>query len=115
MEEKLTTEKGVLPPDQSEKPWKRGLITFVAFILFGSAPLLSYIILIPFTKNESVKFGGACLLSLLAAALLGLAKAKIARQNYLISAVATVGNGAGAAASAYLIGWLLRNVAGLED
>lgn len=38
VEEKLTTEKGVLPPDQSEKPWKRGLITFAAFILFGGGP-----------------------------------------------------------------------------
>ncbi|PIA34155.1 hypothetical protein AQUCO_03800018v1 [Aquilegia coerulea] len=115
VDEKMTIQKGILPADQAEKPWKNGLITFVAFLVFGSAPLLSFIILIPFTQNENIKFSGACVLSVVALAILGIAKAKIAGQNYTLSAATTILNGAVAAASAYLIGWLLRRVAGLHD
>ncbi|BBG97470.1 hypothetical protein Prudu_006610, partial [Prunus dulcis] len=96
---------GMLPPDEAEKPWKNGLVTFAAFLVFGSAPLLSFIILIPFTNNDSVKF----------VALLGAAKAKIAGQNYAFSVAVTLFNGAIAAAAAYALGWALKNIAGLEN
>lgn len=106
---------GMLPPDEAEKPWKNGLVTFAAFLVFGSAPLLSFIILIPFTNDDSVKFVGACILSALALALLGAAKAKIAGQNYAFSVAVTLFNGAIAAAAAYALGWALKNIAGLEN
>lgn len=111
----MATEKGMLPPDQAEKPWKNGLVTFVAFLVFGSAPILGFIILIPFTRNDTHKFVGACILSAVALVLLGIAKAKIAGQNYAASAAITLLNGVIAGGVAYLIGWTLRNVAGLED
>ncbi|XP_059634087.1 uncharacterized protein LOC132276606 [Cornus florida] len=115
VDEKMATLKGMPPLDQEDKPWKNGLVTFAAFLVFGSAPLLSFIILKPFTHNDTHKFIGACILSALALALLGIAKAKIARQNYVLSAVVTLTNGAVAASAAYIIGWTLRNVAGLRD
>ncbi|KAA8520569.1 hypothetical protein F0562_014825 [Nyssa sinensis] len=115
VDEKMAAQKGMLTPDQAQKPWKNGLVTFAAFLMFGSAPLLSFIILIPFTNNEKHKFVGACILSALALALLGLAKAKIAGQKYAFSVAITLFNGVVAAAAAYIIGWTLRNVAGLQD
>ncbi|KAJ4956144.1 hypothetical protein NE237_012927 [Protea cynaroides] len=115
VDEKMTIQKRMLPPDQAEKPWKNGLITFVAFLIFGSAPLLSFILLLPFTRNESIKFWGACVLAALALAILGLAKAKIAGQNYVFAVASTLITGAIAAASAYLIGWGLRNLAGVQE
>ncbi|KAF4386784.1 uncharacterized protein LOC115706719 [Cannabis sativa] len=116
VDEKMMAQKGKLPPDQAggDKPWKNGLVTFAAFIIFGSAPLLSFIILIPITDNESVKFLGACLLSALALAFLGVAKAKIAGQNYALSAFTTLFTGAIAAGAAYALGWILRSIAGLD-
>ncbi|KAL2478812.1 uncharacterized protein Fot_47839 [Forsythia ovata] len=110
----MAAEKGILPPEQMDKPWKNGLVTFVAFLVFGCAPILSFIILIPFTQDDTIKFIGACVLSALALAFLGIAKAKIAGQNYALSAAITLLNGALAGAAAYAIGWTLRNVAGLE-
>lgn len=107
VDEKLANQKGMLPPDYAEKAWKNGLVTFAAFILFGSAPLLSFLILIPFTNNNSIKFAGACILSVLALAILGAAKAKIAQQGYKSSVTFTVFNGAVAAAVAYGITWTL--------
>lgn len=123
IDEKLVTEKGILPPDNddtttttaAEKPWKKGLVTLAAFLVFGSAPLLAFIVLIPFTSNERHKFIGASVFSALALVLLGAAKANIAGQNYLLSTATTLFNGAIAAAAAYAIGWALRDVAGLED
>ncbi|KAL5796284.1 hypothetical protein ACOSQ2_001104 [Xanthoceras sorbifolium] len=115
VDEKMTVEKGMLPPNGSDKPWKNGLVTFAAFLMFGSAPLLSFIVLIPFTNSDTLKFAGACILSALALAFLGIAKARIAGQNYALSASITIFNGAIAAAAAYALGWILRNVAGLED
>ncbi|KAG6749459.1 hypothetical protein NC652_032799 [Populus alba x Populus x berolinensis] len=115
VDEKLTAEKGMTAPDEEGKPWKNGLITLVAFLVFGCLPLLSFVVLIPFTNNETVKFFGACFMAILALAVLGIAKAKIAGQNYVLSVFITVGNGAFAAAAAYAIGWTLRNVAGLVD
>ncbi|PIN16236.1 putative membrane protein [Handroanthus impetiginosus] len=115
VDEKMAAEKGMLPADQTEKPWKNGLVTFAAFLVFGCAPILAFIILIPFTKSVKIKFIGACVLSALALALLGIAKAKIAGQNYAVSTGITLFNGAVAGAAAYAIGWTLRNVAGLEE
>ncbi|KAL3829615.1 hypothetical protein ACJIZ3_018417 [Penstemon smallii] len=115
VDEKMSTEKGMLPPDHTDKPWKNGLVTFVAFLAFGCAPILAFIILIPFTDRVKIKFIGACVLSALALAFLGLAKAKIAGQNYATSMAIIIFNGAIAGGAAYGIGWTLRNVAGLEE
>ncbi|KAL8495384.1 hypothetical protein ACS0TY_019506 [Phlomoides rotata] len=115
VDEKLAVEKGMVGPEQSEKPWKNGLITFVAFVVFGSAPILGFIVLIPFTKSDKIKFVGACVLSAVALALLGIAKAKIAAQNYAASMGITLVNGLIAGSAAYGIGWTLRNVAGLDN
>ncbi|XP_041014165.1 uncharacterized protein LOC121257249 [Juglans microcarpa x Juglans regia] len=107
--------EGRVCEDQADKPWKHGLVTFAAFLLFGSAPLLSFIVLIPFTHSDTLKFVGACVLTAVALALLSLAKAKIAGQNYAFSMVVTLFNGAIAAAAAYSLGWLpAHQCAGLE-
>ena len=111
----MATQKGILPQDQAAKPWKNGLITFAAFLMFGSAPLFSFIVLIPFTHDNTHKFVGACVLSALAIAVLGVAKARIAGQNYGLSVFITLLIGVIAGAAAYVIGWTLRNVAGLQD
>lgn len=115
VDEKMMAEKGIKHQDEAEKPWKNGLLTIASSIVFGSAPLLSFIILKRFTDSDSVKFIGACVLSGLALALLGIAKAKIAAKKYAFSVAFTLFNGAIAAAAAYTVSWTLKNVAGIED
>ncbi|XP_051124153.1 uncharacterized protein LOC127246678 isoform X2 [Andrographis paniculata] len=117
VDEKMVAEKGMVSPDRTnnKKPWKNGLVTFASFLVFGCAPLLAFIVLIPFTKSVKIKFMAACFMSALALAILGLAKAKIAGQRCLLSMATTLGNGAVAGAAAYAIGWTLRNVAGLQE
>ncbi|GLT51869.1 hypothetical protein SLA2020_252460 [Shorea laevis] len=116
VDEKLKAQQGTPPPDQArEKPWMNGLVTLVSFITFGTAPLLSFVILVPFTDSDMFKFGGACALAALALGLLGVAKAKIAGQNYARSVASVLFNGALYAAAAYSLGWTFRNVAQHKD
>lgn len=82
----MVADKGMLPADQEQ--------TFESFMFFGSTTLLSFIIFIPFTDNDSVKFLSACLLSAPYLALLGLPKARIDGQSIIFSvAVITLFSG----------------------
>lgn len=110
VDQRMAADKGMLPADQEVKPWKNGLVTFASFMIFGSIPLLSFIILIPFTNSNSVKFVSACLLSALALALLGVARARIAGQNMVFSTAITLFSGVIAAAAAYVVGWSLKHI-----
>ncbi|MBA0763505.1 hypothetical protein Gotri_012938 [Gossypium trilobum] len=105
----MTAQKGVMPPDQGgEKPWKNGVVAFLAFAGFGAAPLLSFVVLKPFTDNELVMFIGACFMSAIALTFLGIAKAKICgKRNYVGSVGFVLLNGAVAASAAYFLGWML--------
>merc|ERR1711915_28851 len=115
VDQMMATQKGILPPDESGSAWKSGVVTFISFLLFGCTPLLSFIVLLPVTHSDFLKFCGACVLSAVALLLLGIAKAKISGQSYVLSALMALSNGGIAAAAAYSIGWLLRHVAGLEN
>jgi VIT1/CCC1 family predicted Fe2+/Mn2+ transporter len=114
VDQRMVAEKGMVPADQEVKPWKNGLITFTSFMIFGSIPLLSFIILKPFTESNSVKFVSACLVSALGLALLGVARAKVAGQKMVFTTAITLFSGVIAGAAAYLVGWLLKNIAGVE-
>jgi VIT1/CCC1 family predicted Fe2+/Mn2+ transporter len=37
-------ELGQMVPDDDAAPWKDGLVTFISFMIFGSLPLIPYII-----------------------------------------------------------------------
>ncbi|KAI5069473.1 hypothetical protein GOP47_0015774 [Adiantum capillus-veneris] len=115
LDQKMTMEQGLVTPDPSESLWKHGCVTFLSFLGFGCTPLLAYVILNPFTSNNQIKFAAAAVVTLIALVVLGLAKAKISGQKYLSSVLMVVLNGGIAAGVAYLVGWLLTDVLGIED
>ncbi|KAI9110014.1 hypothetical protein K1719_019055 [Acacia pycnantha] len=115
VDQRMETNKEMLPADRQVQPWKNGLITFVSFMLLGSAPLLSVVILIPFTNNDSVKFIGSCTVTALVLVLLGVAKARIESNNYVSSVAITLLNGSLAAAAAYSLGWSLQHVTSIQE
>ncbi|KAG0576376.1 hypothetical protein M758_5G089900 [Ceratodon purpureus] len=114
-DQKLTMTQGVLPPDPEDSPFKNGCVTFVSFLAFGSTPLLTYLILTPITDSKDIKFLGACIVTILALALLGAAKARISGERILSSMAVVVFNGGIAAAAAYGISYLLNNVFGIQE
>lgn len=113
--QKMTMQNGLLPPDDDESAWKNGLVTFISFICFGCAPLLSFVLLNPFTNNVNFKFAAACLVTTLTLILLGIFKARISGEKWLGSILSVLGNGGFAAGAAYGISWSLNNIFGINE
>ncbi|XP_078439856.1 uncharacterized protein LOC144710063 [Wolffia australiana] len=98
--------------DPPSPPWKNALLTFLSFLAFGSAPLLAFVVSTPFDVGVAGKFIAACSLAGFALALLGAARARVTGRSYATSVFVTVFTGAIASASAFSIGWILRNLVG---
>lgn len=110
----LVDELGIQPPDVSEKPWKNGIVTFISFCIFGSVPLVSYIVAYA-GLQDSLSAGSfdptfliACILTGVTLFVLGVAKSRVTGQFWLISGTLVLLTGGAAAGVAYLIGWLMQ-------
>ncbi|KAM7276443.1 hypothetical protein ACFE04_018309 [Oxalis oulophora] len=114
VDEKMVAQKRILPSDEKEKPWRNGALTFIAFVVFGSIPLTSFLVLIPFTQSDSIMFLCACIVTMLSLVFLGVVKAQVAGENYFVSAATTVADGAITASAAYAVGWTLKTAFGIE-
>ncbi|MBN1330218.1 MAG: VIT1/CCC1 transporter family protein [Candidatus Heimdallarchaeota archaeon] len=108
----MAEELGIIQSDDS--PIKNGLVTFASFLLLGFIPLGSYTLslLIPALQNNSIyAFIIACVLTGFSLFTLGAVKVKVTGKNWLRSGFETFLVGGLAAATAYLIGFLLQNLA----
>jgi VIT1/CCC1 family predicted Fe2+/Mn2+ transporter len=108
----MVEELGLMPPDEDDQPWKNGVVTFVAFVLFGFIPLLSYVTANATGASDSVNFIVACVLTGVTMFLLGAAKAKFTNQSMLRSALLMLLNGGMAAVAAYLVSWGIASAMG---
>ena len=108
----MVEELGLMPPDEDDQPWKNGVVTFVAFVLFGFIPLLSYVTANATGASDSVNFIVACVLTGVTMFLLGAAKAKFTNQSMLRSALLMLLNGGMAAVAAYLVSWGIAEALG---
>lgn len=107
----MVTELGLMPPDEGDQPWKNGLVTFLAFLVFGFVPLVSYI---SFPEASTDAFIVAIVLTAVTLCALGATKAQFINQNKLKSALLMLLNGGLAAASAYFVGWGLGEAFNLD-
>lgn len=112
-----TVELGLLPPsdDDERDALKNGVVTFGAFIAFGSVPLLPYgACLAPgLDVPAAALFACSCALVLVALVGLGVTKAKMMRGNLRRDALKTLANGGAVALVAYLVAWGLERALGL--
>lgn len=96
--------------DEHISPVKGGLATFIAFNLIGFIPLAAYV-LNPLLKLPPENlFGWTVLFTLVALFTVGAVKGKILEEKWLRSGLETMLIGSAAAAIAYLVGYLLRNI-----
>jgi VIT1/CCC1 family predicted Fe2+/Mn2+ transporter len=86
-----------------EAPWRHGLVTIAAFVVVGTVPLLAYGL--PRPRGMSV-LPVAALLSLLALAVTGAARALFVQRSPLRSAAEMTAVGALAGMAAYAVGML---------
>jgi len=94
-------ELNMTQPENS--PVRSAVITFIAFIVFGSVPLLPYMIDIP---SFDGKFVTASIFAAIALGILGIIRAKFTKECILRSVTEIVGLGMIAAFIAYFVGTL---------
>jgi len=96
--------------DEHITPIKGGLITFAAFNLIGFIPLAAYVFNPFFDMTPGQLFGWTAVATLAALFTVGAVKARLLKQRWILSGLETMLIGGVAAAIAYLVGYLLRNI-----
>ena len=100
------------PLDEDDSPAKNGLVTFLAFVIFGVIPLLPFVLGAATKASDEVNFAVACALTGLTMLALGASKAKFTNQSMSKSALLMLLNGGMAAVAAYLVSWGIATALG---
>lgn len=108
----MVEELGLEVPSDPNAPWKDGVVTFIAFIVFGSVPLWMYVFFKIADRglSSSIMFALTCVATAITMFLLGILKARITKQANLESGALMLSNGSLAAAAAYLVGWMFEEL-----
>lgn len=104
----MMVEEHGLVRETSEHPLHHGVATFVSFVLFGSIPLLPYVIL-----RDGNNFSIAIASTALALFLLGLTRSRVTRQRPIRGVLEVLTMGVVSGGIAYGVGALLRAVVGV--
>jgi len=111
----MVEELGLMPPEE-ESSFMNGLVTFVAFSLFGFVPLMPYLIgRLAKSGSEDALFVSACALTAFTLFSLGAAKAKFTNQAQVKSGFFMLMNGGLAAICAYLVSWGISEGLGVKS
>jgi VIT1/CCC1 family predicted Fe2+/Mn2+ transporter len=115
----MVWELGMLPMEEETSPWVSGGVTFGSFVLFGSVPLLSY--LLPLfgvhSMSNEMQFYCSVGLTVLTLLLLGAIKGLLVDKDkgrWIKSAIVMAGYGCLAAAVGYVMGWFLKTHVGVD-
>ncbi len=112
----MVEELGLMPPDEEESSFMNGLVTFIAFSLFGFVPLIPYLIgRVAKSGSDDTLFASACCLTAFTLFSLGAAKAKFTNQAQVKSGSFMLMNGGLAAICAYLVSWGISEALGLSN
>ncbi len=85
-------------------PLKSGFSTFMAFLIVGVIPML------PFIFGATHSFAGACAMTGAAFFLVGSLKSRWTTEQFWISGIKTLSIGTAAAALAYTVGFILKEI-----
>ncbi len=96
--------------NHQKDPKKTALATFIAFVLIGFIPLISFVFA-PFNQHiNSTKFLYSIILTILAFLIVGAVKGRITQTSKLKSAIETLFIGGIAAIIAFVVGYLLKAI-----
>ncbi|MGE3805122.1 MAG: VIT1/CCC1 transporter family protein [Gemmataceae bacterium] len=105
----LTDELGL--PLNGPSPWRSGAITFLAFLLVGSLPLLTFFYLLFVPEGLAHPFVWSSVLTGAGFFVVGALKARFVEEKWYTAGLETLAVGGSAAALAYVVGILLSNLA----
>eukprot|EP01117_Protostelium_nocturnum_P011260 TRINITY_DN4090_c0_g1_i1.p1 TRINITY_DN4090_c0_g1~~TRINITY_DN4090_c0_g1_i1.p1 ORF type:complete len:272 (-),score=81.96 TRINITY_DN4090_c0_g1_i1:185-1000(-) len=99
----LAEEIGISSDIFNQKPWKHGLVNFTSFMIWGSIPLIVYLVFVAIKSqlDHNVIFGICAGVSILTLFIMGLIKGKLTDSNLFLSALLTVFCGAVSAGIGY--------------
>mmetsp|Transcript_27700 Transcript_27700/g.55367 ORF Transcript_27700/g.55367 Transcript_27700/m.55367 type:complete len:273 (+) Transcript_27700:53-871(+) len=103
----------MMPPEGTEDLWKEALVTFLAFVVFGSVPLLAYVIALlagADSGNDELLFAISCVATAMTMFALGVTKAKFTKSDPIKSGASMLLNGGLAATAAWSIGFTLEEL-----
>lgn len=91
-------------------PWKAAMVTFFAFIVVGSVPLISFVAnwIVPGLITDPFKW--SCVFTAVAFGTIGAMKSRFSLQHWAISAMETLAIGGVAALIAYFLGESLKGL-----
>jgi len=98
--------------ERIKNPKKTALVTFFAFLIIGLVPLLSFVLGVFIPSIKPLEFQISILLTVASFLVIGAIKGKIVGKNRFRSAVETFVIGGIAAVLAFVVGYLLRGLAG---
>jgi len=105
----MADELGLL--EEKASPVKKGTVTFIAFLLIGSIPLIPYFLSYFSEAIKESAYPLSIVMTALAFFFIGSAKVYVTKKNWLKSGMETLLVGGLAAVIAYLVGYLLRGLA----
>ncbi len=110
----MVEELHLLPPDENEVPWKSGVVTCVAFMIFGAVPLLPFLMAqFPslFSLTPEAQMNLAIVMTVVTLFLLGAFKATLVEhgQSWFMSGITVSGLGSLAAFISYAVGVVLQS------
>ncbi len=120
----MVQELGLVADYDSWYPLKSGLINFSSFMLFGSIPLLIYVVttIVDSVGKQNVNkldqngiFYIDVGITLFTLIVMGGIKSKFSSQHFLVSVLFTIVVGIIAAGSGYLVAWLLAVTLGIRE
>lgn len=103
MAEMLLSQRHGVQPPEDDNPGVNGIVTFVSFVLFGSLPLLPYVL----GSADARSLTLSALATLIALTTLGLLRWLATGERLKVSVLETVGVGSLCAAVAYAVGWMV--------
>lgn len=106
----MAEELGII--EDSESPVKNAVVTFVSFLTFGFIPLVATVLSFFNPLLAANSFMVSAVLTAATLFALGAAKSKVSGVNWLRSGIEMLVVGGLAASAAYVIGYLLRGLAG---
>jgi len=105
----MVEELGII--EENESPINNAIATFIAFVVFGFAPLIAYIIALQLPVVRQVDFLVATIITGITIFSLGALKVKMTEMNWLRSGLEMLLVGGLAATAAYFIGVFLQELA----
>eukprot|EP01053_Blabericola_migrator_P005388 Blabericola_migrator_1__5387@NODE_275_length_10491_cov_112_748561_g228_i0_p3_GENE_NODE_275_length_10491_cov_112_748561_g228_i0NODE_275_length_10491_cov_112_748561_g228_i0_p3_ORF_typecomplete_len305_score33_69VIT1/PF01988_19/6_1e54DUF485/PF04341_12/0_97DUF1129/PF06570_11/1_3e02DUF1129/PF06570_11/9_1DUF1700/PF08006_11/1_3e02DUF1700/PF08006_11/0_87_NODE_275_length_10491_cov_112_748561_g228_i055286442 len=114
----MVEELGLKIDDDDTSPFRRGLVMFTSFAIFGMIPLFGFAAYLKLSAkvvgstNVHVAFAFTCFVTLITLFILGMYKARFSSQNPFLSGLIMTLNGAVASVAAYGSGAVLQGLMG---